>query len=155
MRKAMFLLVLAAACSLEERGAPGTNPETEVVVGGQSQADSVEVIISAPSYAVVGDAVPISVVVRNDTDDRIDLHLTGRDIAFVIIVERSDSTLVWRRLANSAVQQILQLKPLAPGESFTLTDHWAAAETGEFLVRAELPTDGEPLRARPVRLVIR
>lgn len=156
MRKLILLLVLVSAgCSIEKRGAPGTDPEAEVVMGGQSEADSVEVLISAPSYAVLGDAVPISVVVRNNTDRRIDLHLTGRETAFDIIVERVDSTLVWRRLANQAVQQILQLRPLAPGESFALSDQWQAGEAGEYLVRGELPTDGEPLRSDPVRIVIR
>lgn len=151
----MLLLVLAGACSLEERGAPGTNANAEVVVGDHAQGDSVEVILSAPSFARVGDAVPISVVVRNNSTRPIDLHLTGRDIAFDIIIERADSSIVWRRLAGTAVQQILQLKPLAPDESFTLSDHWSASETGEYRVRAQLPTDAAPLVAEPVRLVIR
>jgi hypothetical protein len=155
MRMFILLLVLVTACSIEKRGAPGTDPTTEVVVGGPSPSDSVEVIISAPSFALVGDAVPISVVVRNQSDRRIDLHLTGRDIVFDIIVELADSTLVWRRLANTTVPQILQLKPLGPSESFTLSDHWRAGAAGEFLVHAELPTDGEPLRSDPVRIVIR
>ncbi len=155
MRKLMILLVLLGACSIEKRGAPGTDPETEVVMGGESGPDSVEVLVAAPSYAVVGDAVPLSVVVRNDTNRRVDLHLTGRDVAFDIIVETTDSTPVWRRLANVTLQQILQLKPLAPGESFTLSDHWRAPQAGEYMVRAELPTDGEPLRSDPVRIVIR
>ena len=155
MRKVILLLVLASACSIEKRGAPGTDPTAEVVVGGQSQADSIEVLISSPTYAVVGDDVPISVVVRNGTERRIDLHLTGRDIAFDIIVERPDSAVVWRRLAHVTVQQILQLKPLAPGESFTLSDRWRAYEPGEFRIRAELPTDGDPLYADPVAIVVR
>jgi hypothetical protein len=156
MRKLIIvLLVLASACSIEKRGAPGTDPTAEVVVGGQSQADSIEVIISSPTYAKLGDAVPIGVVVRNNTDRRIDLHLTGRETVFDIFIERADSSLVWRRLANTAVQQILQLKPLAAGASFTLSDHWRPAEPGEFMVRAELPTDGTPLRSDPVRIVIR
>lgn len=155
MRKLLFLLVLLGACSIEKRGAPGTDPDAEVVMGGPPEVDSIEVFVSAPSYAVVGDAVPVSVVVRNNSDRRIDLHLTGREIAFDILVESTDSTLVWRRLANITLQQIVQLKPLDPNESFTLSDHWRALEPGEYTVRALLPTDGEPLRSDPVRIVIR
>ncbi len=154
MRKSALFLLLLAACSIEKRAEPGTDPTTEVVLG-QPAPDSVEVIISSPTYAEVGDPVPIRIVVRNDTDRTLDLHLTGRDIAFDITVMRADSSLVWRRLRNATLQQILQLKPIAPSESFTLGDHWRASERGEFLVTAELPTDHAPLRAEPVRIVVR
>lgn len=155
MRKLMVLVALVAACSIEKRGAPGTDRNSEVVLGEPPQADSVEVIIATPSFALIGDEVPISVVVRNNTDRRIELHLTGRDVVFDIFVMRPDSSVVWQRLANTTVQQILQLRPMAPRESFTLSDHWHATEPGEYLITASLPTDAAPLQAQPVRLTIR
>jgi hypothetical protein len=155
MRKLIVLIVLVAACSIEKRGAPGTDRDTEVVLGEQRQTDSVEVIIATPSFAVTGDEVPISVVVRNNTDRRMDLHLTGREVVFDIVVTRPDSSVVWQRLAHTTGQQILQLRPMAPRESFTLSDHWHATEPGEYLVTASLPTDAAPLQAQPVRLTIR
>jgi hypothetical protein len=155
MRKMCFLLLFLGACSIEKRGAPGTDPTIELNVAGES-GDSVEVTISTPRYAALGDQVPISVVVRNNRQRRIELHLTGRDITFNIVVARTaDSTIVWERLRNVAVQQILQLKSLAPGESFTLSDRWRATEAGEFVIGAELPTDTKGLEAAPVRLVVR
>lgn len=151
----LFLLVLVAGCSIEKRGAPGTDPYTELDVAGSTDKDSVGVVISAPVAARVGDQVPISVVVQNNRDRHIELSLTGRDILFDIIVARSDSTIAWQRLANATMQRIVQLKTLAPGESFTLSDRWKADEAGVFVIGAELPTDAQPLQAAPVSITIR
>jgi hypothetical protein len=154
MRKLSLLLLLLSACSIEKRGAPGTDPTTDVTLAPAAPGDTVEVIISMPTFAVAGDEVPINVVVRNATDRPIELHLGGREITFNILVMRADSTLVWQRLRDAS-QQILQLKPLAAGESFTLGDRWNAAEPGNYMVTARLPTDAAPLVAAPVRLLVR
>ena len=156
MRKLFFaVLMFATACSIEERGAPGTNPHTEIDVGGQTSTDSVTVTIEAPRAAAVGDRIPISLVVQNNRDRRIELHLTGREPTFDIIVARADSTIVWRRLASTTVMQILLLKPMAPSESFTVFDYWQPTEPGEYIIGAELPTDGQPIQAKPAPIVIR
>ena len=156
MRKLFFaVLTLAAACSIEERGAPGTNPNTEIDIGGQTAMDSVTVSIEAPRAAAVGDRIPISLVVQNNRDRRIDLHLTGREPTFDIIVARSDSTIVWRRLASVSVMQIVLLKTMAPGESFTVFDYWQPTEAGDYVIGAELPTDTRALQAKPVSISIR
>jgi hypothetical protein len=156
MRKLFFaVLIFASACSIEERGAPGTNPNTEIDIGGQTSTDSVTVTIAAPRAAAVGDRIPISLVVQNNRDRGIELHLTGREPTFDIIVARSDSTIVWRRLASVSVMQILLLKPMAPAESFTVYDYWQPTEAGEYVIGAELPTDARPLQARPTSIVIR
>ena len=107
-----------------------------------------------PSYAVVGQDVPINIVVRNNTDRAVQLHLTGRETIFDITVMRADSAIVWRRLRDG-VQQILQLRTLGPSESFTVGDRWRATEPGEFMIKAELPTDAAAISAAPVRLVVR
>jgi Intracellular proteinase inhibitor len=150
-----LLLLLMTACTIERRGAPGTEPGTELEMGPGTGGDSVVVEIVAPRYAAVGDTVPINVVVHNNRLREIDLNLTGRELAFDIVVARSDSTIVWQRLRNVVIQPIVQLKTLMPGESFTLTDRWHAAEAGSFVIGAELPTDSQPLQAKPVSLTIR
>lgn len=156
MRKIISLFILTlAACSIEKRGAPGTDPYTEIDVGGQTENDSVEVIIATPRAAAVGDRVPVSVVVQNNRDRHVNLSLMGREIVFDIIVARDDSTIVWRRLGNTTVQQILQLKTLAPGESFTLYDYWQPTAPGSYLIGAQLPTDAQPLQAAAVPITIR
>jgi hypothetical protein len=151
----LLLLLLVPACTIERRGAPGTEPGTELDIGSATAGDSVVVEIAAPRYAAVGDTVPINVVVHNNREREIDLNLTGREIAFDIVVTRSDSTIVWQRLRNVVIQPIVQLKTLMPGESFTLTDRWQATEAGSFIIGAELPTDSKPLLAKPVGLVVR
>jgi hypothetical protein len=155
MRKLLLLLpLIVGACTLEQRGAPENEPDTELVIGNPAAGDSVEAIIAMPTYAVVGEDVPINIVVRNNSDKHIQLHLTGRQTVFDIRVMRADSALVWRRLRDG-VQQILQLRTLGPSESFTVGDRWRATEPGEFLIEAELPTDAAPLVAVPARLIVR
>jgi hypothetical protein len=156
MRKLILLLIpLAAACTLEERGAPEPDATAEVVVGNPDQSDSVEVIISMPTFASVGDEVLIGVLLRNNTDRRLDLHLNGRQTNFDIVITRPDSAVVWQRLGNASAPQILQLRPLGPGETLTLDDRWRAEVAGEYLVNAEVLTDARPFRADPVRLIVR
>jgi hypothetical protein len=160
MHKIAFfvLVILASACSLEER--PGANPEVGIAVGNQSPdtagaRDSVSVSIAAPRAAAVGDRIPISVVLQNRLSQPLELHLMGREPAFDIIVMRSDSTVVWRRLASATYQAILLLKQMAPHESLTMYDYWQPNEAGSYLIRAEVPTDAQPLKAVPVTLTIR
>jgi hypothetical protein len=107
-----------------------------------------------PTFASVGDEVPIAVVVRNNTNRRLDLHLSGRQTNFDIVIMRGDSTVVWERQQH-AVQQILQLRPLEPGASFMLEERWRAEVPGDFLVTAMLPTDTTPFRASPAKLTVR
>jgi uncharacterized protein (DUF302 family) len=155
MRKILLLLLLIVpACTLEQRGAPENDPDTELVIGNPTAGDSIEAIISMPTYAVVGEDVPINIVVRNNSNKHVQLHLTGRETTFDIRVMRADSAVVWRRLRD-AVQQILQLRTLGPSESFTIGDRWRASEPGEFLIQAELPTDAAPIVATPARLIVR
>jgi hypothetical protein len=156
MRKLFFIAVLLiGACSVEKRSTQGTNPDVEIDVGGQTMTDSVTVTIAAPRAAAVGDRIPISIVVANRRDRQVELHLTGREPTFDIVVARADSTIVWRRLTSVTVMQILMLKPLNPGESFTVFDYWQPTEAGEYVIGAELPTDGNPLQAKPVTISIR
>jgi hypothetical protein len=155
MRAMVLVLLLPLGCTIEQRGAPGTDRDTEVVIGGQTESDTVALEISAPRVARVGDAVPITIAVYNNHERSIDLNLTGRDIVFDIVVTRADSTIVWQRLRNAVIQPILQLKTLAPGESFSLSDRWQASEAGQFVISARLPTDSKPLQPKPISITIR
>lgn len=154
MRKIVLLLLLLPACSVEERGAPGTNPHTEVQMPGQT-GDTVDVILSAPHAAAVGDDVPISIVVQNNRDRSVSLSLTGRELVYDIVVANADSTVVWQRLQDQTVQQILQLRTLPPHGSFTLYDRWIPMEPGNYIIGAQLPTDTEPLNAQPITITVR
>src|SRR5688500_18062407 len=154
MRKLLLLLLLSAACSIDKREAPGAGSELERNVPAQ-QDDSIQVTISAPHAAAVGDNVPISVVVQNQRNRPVDLHLTGREIVFDIMIVRPDSSTLWQRLQHGAVQQIVQLKRLQPREALTLYERWIATEPGTFIIGAKLPTDTDALVAEPVSIIIR
>lgn len=115
--------------------------------------------IIAPSSVPSGEVVPITLRVTNPGDRGLDLYLVGRTITFDIVVAAPDGQVVWRRLEGASVQQILQVKTLAPGEMFELTDVWpqrtsagATAPAGDYSVTGVIPTDGEPLRTAPIRL---
>ena len=65
-------MLVAVACSIEERGAPGTNPETRLDLTNSS--DSLAVTLSAPGKARRGDDVPIVITVRNATARTLELR---------------------------------------------------------------------------------
>jgi hypothetical protein len=150
----LLIVLIFASCTLERREAP--DADVEMNVGDQTGGDTVLVRISAPRTASVGDVVPITVVLQNNRERSIDLHLTGREIVYDIVIARANKSIVWQRLnPNATTQSIVQLKTLGPGESFTLTDNWTASEPGSFVIGAELPTDAQPLQAAPVGITIR
>ncbi len=127
-----------------------------------AESDSLAFSIHVPESVRAGEPVPIALRIRNRTDGPVELHLLGRTIAFDIVVTSEDGTPVWRRLEGQAVQSILQLRTLAPGETLEFSDRWdqrrrggAAVPPGPYRVHGELPTDEpEPLRTPPVPLLI-
>ena len=118
----------------------------------------VEIVV--PPRVAAGESVPIAIRITNAGDRPIELHLQGRTVVFDLIVSRGDAV-VWRRLEGESVTAILQLRTLAAGEVLELKDTWQQQDgrgrpvgPGEYGVSGEVPTDGAPLRAGPVRLTI-
>lgn len=117
--------------------------------------------IVVPSSVHPGEPVPIALRVTNPGDRSLDLYLLGRTITFDIVVAAPGGRVVWRRLEGASVQQILQIRTLAPGETLELRDAWsqrtnagAAAAPGSYTVQGIIPTDAEPLRTAPRSLRI-
>lgn len=148
------LLLTMASCSIEKRP-QGTDPGAELNVGNLTQGDTVKVSIAAPPAAAVGDEVPITLVVENNRDRRIDLNLVGNDVVFDIIIANQDSVIVWQRLANRTLDQDGHVKTLPERGAFILTDRWRPLAPGDYVIGATLPTDTLPLRAKPVTLRVR
>lgn len=103
----------------------------------------------------------MTIRVRNNTGRPVLLHLQGRPVAFDLVVRREDGTVVWRRLQGAVGTMILQLRPLAPGETLELRDAWrqraaggGAAGPGDYRVTGVVLTDGAPLEAPAVPLRI-
>ena len=123
----------------------------------------VTLALEVPREHARGRRVPIVLRVRNDTARPVALGLGGRDITFDVVVTDAAGAVVWRRLQGAAMQAILQLRVLAPGETLELRAEWAGrgargklAPPGEYTVQALLPTDEpEPLRAPPQPLRLR
>jgi hypothetical protein len=152
MRFWLLLILACTACSIEERGAPGTDPDTELELGTEN--DSLEIKLIAPATARAGDAVPIAIEVRNVTMRTLELSLAGRQIAFDIVVSR-ENEIVWQRLAGQTVPAILQLKTLPSGESFELHDVWKVnAGPGNYSVVGSIITDAAPLQTDSVTIAI-
>jgi hypothetical protein len=101
-----------------------------------------------------GDDVPIVLRVTNPSDRPLDVYFTGRTIAFDIIIAQVDGAPVWRRLQGAAIEQILQVRTIAPRQWVELRDTWkATVAPGRYAVRGVIPTDGpEPLQTPAVFL---
>ncbi|HEY8470515.1 MAG TPA: BsuPI-related putative proteinase inhibitor [Longimicrobiales bacterium] len=163
---ALCIAALAIAACRPDAPRASSQPDTAMTQPPTGPAaatsDSLAFTIHVPDSVRAGEPVPIALRVTNRTSAPIDLHLLGRTIAFDIVVTREDGTPVWRRLEGQAVQSILQLRTLAPGETLELSDRWdqrgrggAAVPPGLYRVHGELPTDEpEPLRTPPASLRI-
>lgn len=125
---------------------------------GAASADTLQLSLVVPSDVASGAPVDVILSITNVTDRAVDLHLSGRDVTFDIVVKDAAGRTLWRRLDGVVTQSILQLKTLAAGESFELRDAWAhryPPPPGQYTITAEVPTDAEPLRFGPVPLRIR
>jgi hypothetical protein len=111
-----------------------------------------ELIASATARR--GTVVPLALRLTNITHNAVEVHFLGREIAFDIVVARTDGTVVWRRLGGMTVPSILQMRVLAPGEIMGWRDEWRPREAGEYVAWAELPSDGPTLKSEPIRLVV-
>jgi len=129
-------------------------------VSARPPPDSLRLTLVAPESVRVGQPVPLVLRLTNVTDRPIEAHFLGRTIAFDVVIAREDGAVVWRRLAGAAVQGILQIKTLAPGETLELKDMWRqrdasgkAVPPGTYNLQGVLPTDApEPLRTPPAHL---
>jgi hypothetical protein len=115
--------------------------------------DSLRLQLFAPAAARQGEPVSITIRVANGGGRPLELHLQGREIAFDVVVKDEAGSVVWRRLEGAFVQGILQLKMLAPGESFDLEATWTPTAPGIYAVEGVLPTDEpQPLQTPVARV---
>lgn len=175
----LSILVLAcqAAAPVAEAGGgaegPGSSATTQETRERRSlppdiqmppSSDSLRLRLLAPDRVVAGEPVPVTLRLENATERTLTLYLTGRSIAFDVVVERADGARVWRRLEGEVIQSILRLETLGPGEVLVLETSWDQRSNagepvppGEYRVRGIVPTEGEPLvtRAESLRILPR
>jgi hypothetical protein len=114
-----------------------------------------------PPKVAVGDSVEITLQLRNEGSQPLDLQLPGRPVAFDIVVLRPDGTEVWRRLARSVVGSALMLLHLPPGGARDFVVQWGQVSNdghsvgpGWYRVQGVLPTGGGRLTTTPRDLLI-
>jgi hypothetical protein len=106
-----------------------------------SQEPPLQLSLSVPSSARVGERVPVVLRIRNVSDRPVEAHFVGRTIVFDIVVTSVAGAVAWRRLGEGAGQSILQIKTLAAGETMEWRDHWTPRAAGHYRVQGLLPSD--------------
>jgi hypothetical protein len=109
--------------------------------------------------ARAGESVLFVIRLRNESPNRVDLYLRGREIAFDLVLTDSDGHETWSRLHDQVVEAILRIEQLDPGQSIELRHTWnqqdnmgKAVRPGEYNVRGIVPTDSSPIRTPPRRI---
>jgi hypothetical protein len=106
--------------------------------------------LAVPSRAPLGDTVEISIRVRNTGKRPAALELSGRPVAFDVVIRGPDGSEVWRRLRRGAVAAALVVLRLEPGEAHDFSLQWAEVDDegsqvrpGRYTVRGMVPIDGQ------------
>ncbi|MEJ7809610.1 MAG: BsuPI-related putative proteinase inhibitor [Gemmatimonadaceae bacterium] len=117
--------------------------------------------LELPTRVAAREAVPIVLRVRNAGRERVELMLTGRPVAFDLVVMGADRTVVWRRLHGAAVSSMLQATLVGPGETLEFTERWlqqdnagGAVPPGTYSIQGILPVEGGQLVTRAREIVI-
>ena len=146
-RLATAAVLILAACQAEEQPAPPPSlPPLDSPVAQQPSGtrDSLRLSMSFPASVRAGEPLRITFLVENVSDRPLDLHLTGGSLpsTFSSRVPRAYS---WHKLESSGIPAVLMLKPLAPGESFTVSEQWdLRTNSGAPLGTGSFRTSGDP-----------
>ena len=163
-------MLLSAARALQDR-LPSAGPGARRILalgvillpGGGSRLmadpESLRITLEVPATVRAGDVVPTVIRITNVAERPVTLSLVGREIAFDIAISQEGGKVIWRRLAHAAVQGILQLKTLQPGETLELRGEWnqhsdagGAVAAGVYSVQGEVPTE---IPQRPLRTPVK
>jgi hypothetical protein len=128
----------------------------------QAPAGPLRVELVAPDSVRRGERVAITIRLTNTGDRPLDVSLVGREIAFDIVVRQEHGPVLWRRLADTPVQSMLQIRTLRAGESLELRDDWRQQDQGggpvppgTYVLRGLVLTEHRESLATPfVRLTI-
>jgi len=128
---------------------------------GKASNQPLEYWLETPARVRVGEIAPLRLRVKNNTKKLIELSLGGRP-AHNFSAANSKGALVWEWLHNQIVQDILEIRMLAPGEELIFKAEWNqrdndgnAVATGTYFLRGILNIDPpKQLVTEPVKLMI-
>lgn len=144
--------LLIGACA-PESSSPALTPDT--MDTAMNEPDSLQLTSQVPPRATAGEAVTLTLEVRNASDRPLDLYLRGREPVAEVRIRDAAGAVVWWNLEGVAVPAILQLRPLAPGESFSIVERWRrAGAPGRYTVEAALLTETGTLAFPPARFEV-
>ena len=141
---AMALLVMAGGSCGNGMVAEAGSPRPGSSGRGGLAGPTVDLVL--PPTARLGEAVPITVRLRNTSSQPVNLELPGRPVAFDVVVTGTDGTDVWRRLHNRVTGSALLMLRLGPGESRDFATEWPQVDNqgrpvpaGSYNVQGMLP----------------
>jgi hypothetical protein len=125
-------------------------------------SDALHFRLEALEQARTGERVPITLRLQNTSNKAVDVYLTGRPIAFDLVVAREGGEVVWRRLEGETVPMVLQIRQLATDEILKFQEIWDQRTNrgepvgpGLYTLQGFLLTDSpDPLTTAPVPLRI-
>jgi hypothetical protein len=129
---------------------------------GNPSSPEAPLSLEAPDEVEAGQTVNLKLIWRNLTDQPAELTLGGRP-AYDFVVTSGEGKEIWRWLAGQAVQDILEIKTVDPGQKLEFTLEWqpvdqagAALPPGHYLVHGILNLDPPAvLKTKPKPLIIR
>src|SRR5262245_44699283 len=100
--------------------------------------------VEAPDEVEAGQTITLKLIWRNLTDHPVELTLGGRP-AYDFVVTSSEGKEIWRWLEGQAVQEILEIRKVDPGQKLEFMLEWqpvdqtgAALPPGSYLVQGIL-----------------
>ena len=122
-----------------------------------SLADTLRLTLGPAREIRSGAAVTFTLRAENTAGRALDLYLTGREPTIDVELLDASGRSLWRRLEDEVVPAILQLVPLAAGDSLVVRATWPgrlrdgrAPEPGDYTARARLLTEGGSIESPTV-----
>ena len=157
---AALLVVLAASgCQSVSTVSPVDDQQSQP---GRATTDSLTLQVDLPAEVPAAAPVKLRMTLRNTGKQTVEVYLGGRP-AHDFVVTTADGTHVWRWLEDRVIQQILEIRPLKPGEQIEVDAEWPARNArgnpvspGRYLVSGVLNMDPpEKLQTMPREIVLR
>jgi hypothetical protein len=109
----MLLVALLADGGAEQAGASDGEPAARAIV----------LELEVPPEVPRGATIPLTLRLRNASDQPVEVALGGRP-AHDVVITQADGVAVWRWTHGQVVPQILALMALGPGQELEFTAEW-------------------------------